>query len=64
MIGVCMNKKLVKEFFIITFAIMVVFWGVGNIVIDLPMMTIITYIFMMVIALICAKKTYSKHQVE
>lgn len=36
----------------------------GNIIIDLPMMTIITYIFMMVIALICAKKTYSKHQVE
>ena len=36
----------------------------GNIIIDLPMMTIITYIFIMVIALICAKKTYSKHQVE
>ena len=27
MIGVCMNKKLVKEFLIITFAIMVVFGG-------------------------------------
>jgi len=39
-------------------------YKLGNIVIDLPMMTIITYIFMMVIALICAKKTYSKHQVE
>ena len=38
-------------------------YKLGNIVIDLPMMTIITYIFMMVIALICAKKTYSKHQV-
>lgn len=39
-------------------------YKLGNIVIDLPIMTIITYIFMMVIALICAKKTYSKHQVE
>lgn len=39
-------------------------YKLGNIVIDLPMMTIITYIFMMVIALIFAKKTYSKHQVE
>ena len=39
-------------------------YKLGNIVIDLPMMTIITYIFMMVIALICAKKTYRKHQVE
>ena len=39
-------------------------YKLGNIVIDLPMMTIITYIFMMIIALICAKKTYSKHQVE
>lgn len=39
-------------------------YKLGNIVIDLPMMTIIAYIFMMVIALICAKKTYSKHQVE
>ena len=39
-------------------------YKLGNIVIDLPMMTIITYIFMMVIALICSKKTYSKHQVE
>ncbi len=36
----------------------------GNIIIDLPMMTIITYIFMMLIALICTKKTYSKYQVE
>ena len=35
-------------------------YKLGNIVIDLPMMTIITYIFMMVITLICAKKTYSK----
>ena len=39
-------------------------YKLGNIVIDLPMMTIIAYIFMMVIALLCAKKTYSKHQVE
>ena len=36
----------------------------GNIMIDLPMMSIITYIFMMVITLNYAKKTYSKHQVE
>lgn len=37
-------------------------YKLGNIVIDLHMMTIIAYIFMMVIALICAKKTYGKHQ--
>ena len=36
----------------------------GNIIIDLPMMTIITYIFMIIIALIFAKRTYSKYQVE
>lgn len=27
MIGVFMNKKLVKEFLIITFVVMIVFWG-------------------------------------
>ena len=25
--GACMNKKLVKEFLVITFSIMVIFWG-------------------------------------
>ena len=39
-------------------------YGLAKAYIDLPMMTIITYIFMMIIALICAKKTYSKHQLE
>lgn len=39
-------------------------YKLGNIILDLPIMTIVTYISIMVIALICAKKTYSKHQVE
>ena len=39
-------------------------YKIGNIVVDLPMMTIITYMIIMVITLICAKKFYSKHQVE
>lgn len=39
-------------------------YKIGSIVFDLPMMTIVTYILIMIIALIYAKKTYSKHQVE
>lgn len=39
-------------------------YKIGSIVFDLPMMTIVTYILMMIIALIYAKKTYSKYQVE
>lgn len=39
-------------------------YKLGNMVIDLPMMIIITYIFMMMIALIGVRKTYRKHQVE
>lgn len=39
-------------------------YKLGNIILDLLIMTIVTYISIMVIALICAKKTYSKHQVE
>jgi len=39
-------------------------YKLGNIILDLQIMTIVTYISIMVIALICAKKTYSKHQVE
>lgn len=39
-------------------------YKLGNTIIDLPMMIIITYIFIMVISLIGAKKMYSKHQVK
>lgn len=39
-------------------------YKIGNFVIDLPTMTIITYIFIMIITLIYAKRTYRKHQVE
>lgn len=39
-------------------------YSIGNIVIDLPMMTIITYAIIMILTLVGATLSYKKHQVE
>ena len=39
-------------------------YKIGSIIFDLPTMTIFSYIFIMIITLILAKRIYAKHQVE
>ena len=45
-----MNKKLVKEFLIITFVIMLIFWGGCALISQIFNLTINTYIFALMLA--------------